>query len=321
MLLVSGRATPRYGLQRLSPNPCTVIGERRRHVARELEPPRSPQPKKVRSPPVRSPPQRSPEQAKKQLVLTRPRSAPVQRKVASPAKAQAAGAARAAQEQELTQALLEKLRAALTLSGPDAIRSLARHFRGCDAGNSGRLDLARFSDCLKYSNCPFDLGTPAVEMLHRHFDRDGSGAICYDELLQSLRSRLPPARQRLATQAFDALDASGNGSVPVSHAAAHFSGAKHPGVLAGCIGAEEAAREFFGGFDGRDRVTQREWMANYEDVSAAVGASSSASQPPAPAHPPPTSLPPTRRPERRHLLPPARRDVVAAQEHEVGSGN
>lgn len=178
------------------------------------------------------------------------------------------------------EAIVEKMRTALKkrtadVDGHSGIQGLARNFRICDRNNNRRLDLEEFAKCIAL--CKVEVTAEEVAAVHRHFDRDGSGAIDFDEFLHAVRGRLAPSRRKLVVQAFYGLDAMGNGDgvLTVADLAPLYDTSKHPDVAAGRIDAATALRTFLDGFEGSqgDRdgtVSLEEWIAYYEGVSASI---------------------------------------------------
>ena len=178
------------------------------------------------------------------------------------------------------EAIVEKMRTALKkrtadVDGHSGIQGLARNFRICDRNNNRRLDLEEFAKCIAL--CKVEVTAEEVAAVHRHFDRDGSGAIDFDEFLHAVRGACPGSRRKLVVQAFYGLDAMGNGDgvLTVADLAPLYDTSKHPDVAAGRIDAATALRTFLDGFEGSqgDRdgtVSLEEWIAYYEGVSASI---------------------------------------------------
>ena len=74
----------------------------------------------------------------------------------------------------------------------------------CDMNGNGTLDGDEFEKCCRLNN--LGLSVSDVAVLHRHFDRDHSGGVGYEEFLRAVRGRLTPVRKQLVKKIFDVLD-------------------------------------------------------------------------------------------------------------------
>lgn len=171
--------------------------------------------------------------------------------------------------------VLEKMRTSLKRRGAEGIRGLARHFKICDTNKNGTLDQEEFQKCIRLNN--LGLSSEETLLLMRHFDRDNSGDVGYEEFLRAVRGRLSPVRKQLVKKIFDVLDKLGGerGYLTIDNIKNIYSVSQHPAVKAGKMTKEEALGEFLNSFEGeggnRDgRVTLDEWVRHYEEVSASI---------------------------------------------------
>lgn len=84
--------------------------------------------------------------------------------------------------------LCEAFRKALAKRGGRGIFGLAKQFKIADDDRSKNLDVEEFKKCVhdfRVGISPADAGR-----LHKVFDRDGSGAIDYDEFLRGIRGEM-----------------------------------------------------------------------------------------------------------------------------------
>ena len=77
-----------------------------------------------------------------------------------------------------------------------------------------------------------------AERLFNVFDTSGDGQISFDEFLTALCGELNPVRTRLCNEAFDKLDANGNGTLEIEEVKNNFDPTRHPDVIAGLKNAE-----------------------------------------------------------------------------------
>lgn len=119
--------------------------------------------------------------------------------------------------------VLEKMRTSLKRRGAEGIRGLARHFKICDTNKNGTLDQEEFQKCIRLNN--LGLSSEETLLLMRHFDRDNSGDVGYEEFLRAVRGRLSPVRKQLVKKIFDVLDKCA--AHPQSHRTQHSHLGRH----------------------------------------------------------------------------------------------
>ena len=106
-----------------------------------------------------------------------------------------------------------------------------------DADGSGELSLSEFQTVLDNYRVPGMCASDA-ERLFGVFDTSGDGQISFDEFLTALCGELNPLRKRLVNEAFDKLDANGNGTLELEEVKNSFDPTRHPDVVAGVKSAE-----------------------------------------------------------------------------------
>ena len=79
-----------------------------------------------------------------------------------------------------------------------------------------------------------------AERLFNVFDTSGDGQISFDEFMDALCGELNPIRKRLINEAFDKLDANGNGVLEIEEVKNNFVAERHPDVIAGLKSPEQA---------------------------------------------------------------------------------
>ena len=77
---------------------------------------------------------------------------------------------------------LNRLRTTLARRGADGIAGLGRSFRIIDRDRTHSLDAEEFQTSLRQYNVSLDDGE--IADLFAYFDKDGSGAVDYDEFLR-----------------------------------------------------------------------------------------------------------------------------------------
>lgn len=104
-------------------------------------------------------------------------------------------------------------------------------------------------------------------------DRDKNGFIDIDELLVGIRGDLNERRQRLVDMVFNMLDRDGSGEITIDEMLDRFDFTQHPEVKEGKKTAREAMKEFIRTWDRADGdgiVTHDEFCDYYKEVSASV---------------------------------------------------
>lgn len=81
------------------------------------------------------------------------------------------------------------------------------------------------------------------------FDRDGSGAINYDEFLRGVRGEMNDFRKRLTDKAFKIMDKDGSGVLEISDIKQTYNAKMHPDVKGGKKTEDEILFEFLDTFE------------------------------------------------------------------------
>eukprot|EP00003_Mantamonas_plastica_P031793 TRINITY_DN839_c0_g1_i2.p1 TRINITY_DN839_c0_g1~~TRINITY_DN839_c0_g1_i2.p1 ORF type:complete len:334 (-),score=137.09 TRINITY_DN839_c0_g1_i2:402-1403(-) len=173
------------------------------------------------------------------------------------------------------EALKEKLRAQLKERGTTGIRALGRAFRIIDDNGSSTLERHEFSKALNDFGCY--LSPHEVDILFAAFDENHDGSLDYEEFLTSVRGEMNEFRKGLVANAYDVLDANGNGIIQLDDIQMNYNAKMHPDVQSGYKTEDEVLSEFLNNFDakgggvaGDGSVTREEFDEYYEDVSASI---------------------------------------------------
>ena len=166
------------------------------------------------------------------------------------------------------------MRKKLKKRGPYDTKALGRTFRIMDDNKSGSLDKFEFKKALKEYG--FVLTEFQLSVLYKHFDRDGSGSVDYDEFLRTVRGSLSERRLALVERAFAKMDKNKNGTIELADLRGTYKAEGNPKVVSGEMTEDEALAGFLANFEGsknyadkRDGViTLDEWVDYYTDVSA-----------------------------------------------------
>lgn len=113
-----------------------------------------------------------------------------------------------------------------------------------------------------------------AERLFKMFDTSGDGQIGFDEFMNALCGELNPLRKRLVNEAFDKLDANGNGVLEMDEVKNNFRADRHPDVISGQKTPEQCRFGFFemftsfhnsnNNFSGDNSVTRTEFCEYHQ---------------------------------------------------------
>jgi len=151
------------------------------------------------------------------------------------------------------------------------IRGLGRIFRILDDNRNRQIEKKELQWGLK--DFDIHLSEEQIDVLVKHFDRDGSGTVDFDEFLRALRGELSESRVAYIRKAYDKLDVNKDGKVTLEDIAKLYDVSQHPDVIQGKMTPEEAYRQFMSLWDTQVAdgiVTFEEFCEYYRDVSCSI---------------------------------------------------
>ncbi|XP_061886866.1 calcyphosine-like b [Entelurus aequoreus] len=167
---------------------------------------------------------------------------------------------------------VERLRLQCLARGSAGIKGLGRVFRIMDDNQNRTLDLKEFLKGVNDYGILMDKQEAAA--LFQHFDRDGSGAIDFDEFLVTLRPAMSKSRKEVVMQAFRKLDKTGDGVITIEDLRGVYHAKYHPKYQNGEWTEDQVFKTFLDNFDSpydKDgKVTQEEFINYYCGVSASI---------------------------------------------------
>ena len=143
--------------------------------------------------------------------------------------------------------MIQDIKDTLKRRGAMAIRGIGRVFRILDDNRNRQLDAYELKNGL--IDYDIHLSDEQVQVLIKHFDRDNSGTVNFDEFLVALRGDLNENRLAWIKQAYDKLDINKDGQVTLDDIARIYDVSQHPDVVQGKKTPEEAYREFMSMWD------------------------------------------------------------------------
>ena len=167
--------------------------------------------------------------------------------------------------------MMADIKETLKARGAMMIRGIGRVFRILDDNRNRQLDKNELMWGLK--DFDIHLSEEQVDVLIKHFDRDNSGTVNFDEFLRALRGDLNESRLEWIRKAYAKLDVNGDGQVTLDDIARIYDVSQHPDVVARKKTEEEAYREFMSLWDTQVAdgvVTFEEFCEYYRDVSASI---------------------------------------------------
>ena len=155
-------------------------------------------------------------------------------------------------------------------AGDEGVRGLTRALFVMDQNKSGTLSKEEIFNGLQRYGIQCALAD--ADIILKHFDTDGSGAVTLTEFVRALRGHMPVHRRELVEKAFVTF-ANGDEAISVADVARAYDVSQHPAVLNGQKTQEQVLRDFMAswtekGADGS--ITKDEWIDYYEDISAGI---------------------------------------------------
>jgi Ca2+-binding EF-hand superfamily protein len=133
------------------------------------------------------------------------------------------------------------------------IRGIGRSFNILNSDRDGRrvLDPSEFYHGLNKLGC--QLTKEEAIGLMTSLDRNGDGAIDYEELLIMLRGKPNAARQAVIDQAYRKMDRTGDGKITAADLRGHYNTRLNPKVASGHMSEDQMFLEFLQNFGDVDR--------------------------------------------------------------------
>ena len=168
--------------------------------------------------------------------------------------------------------IIESLKSQLSTRGAKGFIGLQRKFKIMDDDGSGHLIKEEFKKAMVEMGLL--LTDSELNKLFDFFDKDKSGTISFDELIQTLRGELNDRRLALVHIAFSILDTDNSGCIDGEEMASKYDASKHPDVISGKKKPREVMEEFLKTFDVGGvidgKVTREEFENYYKNISASI---------------------------------------------------
>lgn len=147
-----------------------------------------------------------------------------------------------------------------------------------DDDGSKNISLYEFSKACK--DFKVGINEENVPLIFDLFDTNHDGTLNIDEFLMAIRGQMNDYRRSLVEQAFNKLDANGNGFVEVDDIKDKYNARRHPDVIQGKKSEEQILMDFIETFeihhnirtkDPRDnRISLEEFLEYYDNVSVSI---------------------------------------------------
>jgi len=124
--------------------------------------------------------------------------------------------------------LLREIKSKLVARGSMSIRGLGRVFRILDDNRNRQIEPKELQWGLKDFGIYLD--DEMSKAVLKHFDRDGSGTVDFNEFMRAIRGDLNETRTALIKKAYQKLDVNGDGLVKLDDVAQLYDVSQHPDV-------------------------------------------------------------------------------------------
>jgi len=168
--------------------------------------------------------------------------------------------------------LLDGFRRRLESKGLLSGVSMQKIFKFLDLDRSGQLSKEEFRD--GFEKLGLLQSDSECDMIFGFFDEDKTGTIDVGEFLNAVRGRLSDRRRAVVREAFQSLDANGDGVLSVDDVKLKYRSFAHQDARMGARSEDAVFDEFVECFDiinPDGRVTLAEFERYYEYVSALIG--------------------------------------------------
>jgi Ca2+-binding EF-hand superfamily protein len=163
-----------------------------------------------------------------------------------------------AQIKELITNSLNKLKSNFIFGGSHLLFSFQRKLSLFDINHKGLISLNNF---LSAAQSYTMLSQDELKIIFDLFDRDKTGSIIYNELIQIIVEPVSPNRKLIIQKIYDNFNKDNNGKVPINEIKLSFNARRHPDVISG----KKSEREIFGEF--LDNIeSYREYMENMKGI-------------------------------------------------------
>ena len=159
----------------------------------------------------------------------------------------------------------------LAKCGSDGLRAIRKVLEVMDGDGTKQLSKQELKGGL--ADWGLSLNMSEIDAVFTFFDRDRSGAVAFDELLEGLRGPMSDRRKELVNKAFEVVDRTAGGEVTIKDIIDVCDVSQHPMVLNGTSTREEILSHMIDLWDTGTKdgvVTREEFMEYYADVGAAI---------------------------------------------------
>ena len=145
-------------------------------------------------------------------------------------------------EEQIKINVLNKLKNTLILRGIHSIFSFQRKLSFYDMYHQGQIFFKNFSNIMQAYT--MNLSSEEIQIIFDIFDKEKTGSINYNELIQTIIGQVSPKRKIIIQKLFENFKKDSNGKVPISEIKLSFNSRKHPDVINGIKREGEIFGEF-----------------------------------------------------------------------------
>ena len=154
---------------------------------------------------------------------------------------------------------LNKLKYTLILRGSQTLFSFLRKLSVYDLNHQGLIDFGKFSNIVQaYA---MNISQDEIKIIFDLFDKEKTGSINYNELIQTLIGPISPERQNIIQNIYEHFNKDNNGKVLISEIKLLFNSRKHPYVMSGKKNEGEIFGEFLDNIE-----SYKEYLENLTGV-------------------------------------------------------
>ena len=154
---------------------------------------------------------------------------------------------------------LNKFKSTLIMRGSHSLFSFQRKLSLYDLNHQGLISFENFVNIAQVYT--MNISTEEIKIIFDLFDKEKTGLINYNELIQTITGQISPQRKLIIKNVFDKFNKDNNGKVSINEIKSLFNPRRHPDVISG----KKREGEVFGEFLD-DMENYKEYLENSRGV-------------------------------------------------------